>query len=323
MPRQCTFRRFVAGQAAGVVLRVALRVAAACRWPLGCAPVAGLVLPGCNIAQLAEAPLPPDAAVLPSPELNPDLVKVLKPSNDRQWEPDQAVLAYAEIDGDRVTVHNIRNCDYLTAENYIVRHYDKTFDLDRLQSVDFIVAPFKEMPLLAHTMLSFGFAGGDHLGVSVEIRKEKGEKFDTLKGFLRQYELMYVVGDERDLIGLRANHRLDDVYVYRTRASPAEARDLFLDVMRRVNKLYHQPEFYDTLTNNCTTNVRHHVNRLAPDRVPYDYRVLFPGYADHLAYDLGLLETDTTFEETRRRARVNYLAYLHRDDPEFSLKIRQ
>ena len=172
-------------------------------------------------------------------------------------------------------------------------------------------------------MLSFGFAGRDYLAVSVEIRKEQGESFGPLKGFFRQYEIMYVLGDERDLLALRTNHRLDDVYVYRARATRQQVRELFLDVIRRVNKLSVEPEFYNTLTNNCTTNIRNHINRLSADRVPYDYRVLLPGYADRLAYDLGLLQSDGSFEETKRRARVNYLAFLHRDSPNFSVRIRQ
>ncbi len=157
----------------------------------------------------------------------------------------------------------------------------------------------------------------------MEIRREQGETFGPLKGFFNQYEIMYVVGDERDLIELRTNYRLDDVYVYRARATPDQARRLFIDVMNRVNKLVYEPEFYNTLTNNCTTNIRDHINRLNPDRVPYDYRVLLPGFSDQLAYDLGLLETDASFPETRLRSRVNYLAYLYRDSPDFSVRIRQ
>ena len=137
------------------------------------------------------------------------------------------------------------------------------------------------------------------MGVSVEIRKERGEAFNPMKGLLRQYELMYVVADERELILRRVLFDLCDVYVYRTPAKPEQARALFCDVMRRVNKLADRPEFYDTLTNNCTTNIRNHINRLEPDEVPYDYRVLLPGYSDRLAYDLGLLATDRSFEETR------------------------
>lgn len=165
--------------------------------------------------------LPLDQIELPTPQINPDLVKNLQPSNDRDWSPDQAVLAYAEFLGDRVRVHNIRNCTYDSADDYVVHYYDKTFDLGKLTSVDFIAVPFPDLPGVAHTMLSFGFEDRDYLGVSVEIRKEKGEQYDAVKGFLRQYELIYNVADERDLIQKYAVHQKYDVYVYRARATPA------------------------------------------------------------------------------------------------------
>jgi len=248
---------------------------------------------------------------------------MLRPSNDRQWSPDQAVLSTADLDSDLVEVHNIRNCTYRTTDDYTVSHYDKSFKLADLDTVDFIVVPFPDMPSIAHTMLSFGFAGRDYLAVSVEIRKEKGEAYDPLKGLLRQYEIMYVVGDEHDLIGLRTNYRLNDVYVYRANATPAQARALFLDVMGRVNKLAREPEFYNTITNNCTSNIARHINDLAPGKVPYDVRVFLTGNADQLAYELGLLKTDASFEETRLHARVNELAYIHRESPDFSTQIRR
>lgn len=249
-------------------------------------------------------------------------MKVLKPSNHRDWSPDQTVLSWAEFQGRHVVVHNIRNCDYRTVDDYTVRHYDKTYDLDKLTSVDFFMVPFADTPSIAHTMLSFGFEERDYLVLSVEIRKEKGEKYSALGGFFRQYELMYVLADERDVIWKNASGWLCDVYLYRARATPAQVRALFLDVLKRVNKLHDKPEFYNTVTNNCTTNLRNHINHLVPDRVPYDYRVLLPGYSDRLAYDLGLLDTDTSFEQTRLRSRINYLAYLYYDSPDFSQKIR-
>lgn len=269
------------------------------------------------------APAPNQGAMWPTLQLNPDLIKTVKPSNDRDWSPDQAVLPRAEFYGDHVTIRNIRHIAYRTINDYDVRHYDRTFDLNKLTSVDFIVVPFNDTPGIAHTMLSFGFEDRDYVGLSVEIRKERGEKYGPLKGFFRQYELMYVLADERDLIQKNAIHWLCDVYVYRTVATPEQGRRLLVDVLNRVNKLADQPEFYDTLANNCTTNLRDHINRCFPDRVPYDYRILLPGYSDKMAYDLGLLANDRSFEELRRRARVNYQANLYRDDHEFSAKIRR
>lgn len=270
----------------------------------------------------SQSPIQQVGAQKPLPAINPDLVKWAVPSNDRQWTPDQAVLPFIEFHGNQVTVRNVRNCDYRTADDYDVHHYDKTFNLDRLESVDFIVVPFEDIPGIAHTMLSFGFGDQGHLAVSVEIRKERGEAYSPVKGFFRQYELMYVLADERDVILKQSLHYLCDVYVYRSSASRSRCRDLLLDVFQRVNKLHEEPEFYHTLSNNCTTNIRNHVNRLAPDRVPYDYRVLLPAYSDRLAFDLGLLERRGTFEETRAAAKVNYHAYLHESSPDFSKMIR-
>ncbi len=250
-------------------------------------------------------------------------LKTLVPSNDRDWATDQAVLPTAEFNGRQVTVRNIRNIRYRTIDDFDVHYYDRTFDLDRITSVDFIVVPFNDTPGIAHTMLSFGFDHRDYIGLSVEIRKERGEKYSPIKGFFRQYELMYVLADERDLILKNCLQWRANVYIYRTKAGPDQARKLFVDVLNRVNELAAEPEFYDTLTNNCTTNIRNHINRCFPDRVPYDYRVLLPGYSAELAYDLGLLDTELSFAETQRRARVNYAAYLYRDEPDFSVKIRQ
>lgn len=268
----------------------------------------------------------------PSARLAPLLLATILPSaagcqtlaalDRRPWSPDQQVLSTAEIGPQSITVHNIRNCTYRTTSDYTVNYYDRTIDRAAIQSVDFVVVPFAEAPSLAHTMLSFGLDDGTHIAVSVEIRKHQGESYSPLLALLPLYQLMYVVGDERDLIALRTNYRHDGVYVYRTRATPAQAQSLFVNVLRRVNKLAAAPEYYNTLTNNCTTNIRRHVNELLPGEVRYDYRILLPGYSDRLAYDLGLLDTNVSFEETRRRARVNYLANRYRNASDFSARIR-
>jgi hypothetical protein len=247
----------------------------------------------------------------------------LQASNQRNWAADHEQLASAEFRDNHVEIHNIRNCEYTTAEDYVLRYYDKTFDLDKVRSVDFIIVPFADMPQIAHVMLSFGFENDEFVCVSVEIRREKGEKYSPLAGFLRQYELMYVIGDERDLIQLRTIHRLDDVYVYRTRARPEQARMLLVDMLERANKLNHEPEFYNTATNNCTTNVVNHINKLWPNRIAYNVQLVLPGYSDRMAYALGLLDSSKSFEETRAAARVNPLAYVHRNSPRFSAMIRE
>lgn len=252
-----------------------------------------------------------------------ELSRAAMPSNHRNWVPAQAVLPYSERQGRQLTVHNVRNCLHLGPEDYIVRHDDRTYDLDRLEGIDFIVVPFKDAPSLAHTMLSFDFRDQGSLACSVEVRLEDGETYSPVKGALRQYELMYVLADERDVIGLRAKHREDKVYVYATRATPEQSRAILLDVMARVNKLSVEPEFYDTFTNNCTTNLVTHINRVAPGRIPANLGVVLPGYADQWAFELGLLQPRGSFAETRKRAEVSGLASRYVESPDFSDRIRR
>jgi hypothetical protein len=249
------------------------------------------------------------------------------PSNVRSWADDQAVLPYAEFLGNEIVVHNVRNCRYLDDEAFIVQHEDRTYDLSRLQAVDFFMVPFENMPRLAHTMLSFEFATPDgppqYLCASIEIRKEQGETYAAWKGSARQYELMYVLADERDVVQVRTNHRGEDVYRYRTTATPDQARLLLVDVLARANQLAARPEFYDTVSNNCTTNLVDHINRIKPNRVTYDYRVLLPGYSDKLAYDEGLIVPYGTFEETKLAAYVSGKALAAADREDFSQAIRR
>ena len=250
------------------------------------------------------------------------LVILVRPSNDRDWNADQARVATAEINGDRVRVHNVRHVHYRTTEDFDVQWQERTYDLAQLESVWFIVEPFADWRGPAHTFLSFGFAGGDYVAISVEIRKERGESFSPLLGVLRQYELAYVIGDERDLIGLRANHRKDDVYLYPVRTTSARIRTLFVAMIERANAVAAEPEFYNTLGNNCTSNIVDHINVLVPDRIPFSYKTFLPAYADDLAFDLGLIDTDLPRDQFRMPHRINDLAAQHADSAEFSAAIR-
>lgn len=244
-----------------------------------------------------------------------------RPSNARDWAPDQRVLPVAQFEGDLVTIRNIRDFDYQAVDRYTARWYDKTFDLRKLDSAWFVVEPFGGAGA-AHTFVSFGFGGDEFVAISVEIRKEKGEAFSPLKGMLRQYEIMYVVGDERDLIKLRTNFRKDTVYLYPMRTSPERMRAMFVDMLRRANELARRPEWYNTITNTCTTNLVRHVNHLVPGRVPLNPAVFLPAYSDRLAYKLGLIDTTLPFEEARRHFQINERAMQYGNDPDFSRKIR-
>jgi len=251
-----------------------------------------------------------------------------KPSNSRAWTKDQTQLPFADIDGDLITIHNIRNNAYRTTDDFDVVTYDKTVDLKHIERVDYIVEPFSNWGGPAHTFLTFGFAGAtntEYLALSVEIRKEQGESFSPWKGLLRQYEIMYVAGDERDLIGLRTNYRHDNVYLYPIRTTKERIRALFLSMIERMNTLYEHPEFYNTLTSTCTTNIQKHVNEIFPGRVPLSYKILLPGYSDELAYTLGLIDApeNISIEDLRTRFRINEKAERFADDPLFSQKIRE
>lgn len=252
------------------------------------------------------------------------LVGKFKPSNDRPWAPEMATLPYVIASPGRptMTIKNIRNSKYVTAEEYIVQYYDRTIDISDVQSADYIVAPFNGAAALAHTMISFGLTDGSFIVASVEVRKERGEDYSAVQGLGPKFELMYVVGDEKDLIRIRTGHRDTAVYVYPTVATPAHAQALFVDIMTRVNKLAVDPEFYNTLTNNCTTNLKTHVNRIAGGRLKYDWRVLLPAHSAKYAYDLGLLDNSIPFEDLQSLSLVNDLADRYYDAPDFSSKIR-
>lgn len=251
------------------------------------------------------------------------LCLAVRPSNDRPWSSDQALLPFAEFRGPLVSVHNIRNFRYASETRSTPAWYDRSFDLRRLESVWFFVEPFGSFGGAAHTFVSFGFDGDDFVAISVEIRKERGESFSAFGGLLRQYELMYVVGDERDLVELRTNLRRDTVYAYPVRTTRERMRQMFVDMLARANALRSRPEFYNTLTNTCTTNLVRHVNLIAPDRIPFRAAVLFPGYSDRLAYDLGLIDTNLPFEQARARYRINDRALQFADAPDFSRRIRE
>jgi hypothetical protein len=248
----------------------------------------------------------------------------VRPSNDRDWTAENAVLPAVEFRGDSVRVRNVRNNVYQTADRFTVHYEDRAYDLRELESAWFVVEPFaQDWRGPAHTLVSFGFRDGRYLAVSVEIRKEKGESYSPVKGLLKRFEITYVVADERDVIGLRANYRKDPVHLYPIRAEQAQIRSMLVDMLTRANELRAEPEFYNTLTNTCTTNLVRHVNRIAPRKVPFSYKVLLPGYSDRLAYDIGLIDTDLPFEEARERFHINARAARYADAPDFSQRIRQ
>ena len=247
----------------------------------------------------------------------------IKPSNNRNWNDDQTALPYAEFVDDRVHVHNVRNFIYSSTDKYIKNYYSKTYDLTKIKNLYYIVEPFSEWDGAAHTFFSFEFEDDTFVSISVEIRKEKGESFSALKGILKQYEIMYVVGDEKDLVKLRSNFRKDDVFMYPVDTSKQKIKKLFVNMLTEANELKKKPKFYNTLTNTCTTNIVKHANIVSPNKIPFDYRILAPGYSDRFAYELGLIKKHGTFEETRAYYKINELAEKFANDDNFSRLIRK
>lgn len=245
----------------------------------------------------------------------------IPPSNSRNWQPDVAVLPWADITGNRVIIHNIRNCDYRTETDYTARYYDKTVDLASMHSVDFYQV-YWGSPLICHTMLSFGFEGGGYVCFSIETRKEVGEEYSALKGFFKQYELTYIIGDERDLVGLRTNYRGEDVYLYHLNAPLAMARQVFLDYLGEINRLKDQPEWYNALTSNCTTNIRGHTAPYNPN-ARLDWRIIVNGYIDELLYGQGLLDHSLPLPELKKLSHINERARRADTAPDFSQLIRR
>jgi Domain of unknown function (DUF4105) len=246
----------------------------------------------------------------------------IEPSNEREWQADIAVLPYATLDGDLVTLHNVRNFDYRTEQDFAPRYDDRTFDLRKLDAVD-LIAVYWAGDAIAHIMVSFGFEG-EHVAFSIETRKEKGEAYSSLAGFFRRYELIYVVGDERDLIRVRTSYRRpqEQVYLYRTRARPENARRLFLEYVGKINQLKEQPEFYNTLTTNCTTDVWYLVRALTGE-LPLDWRVLLSGHFPEYVYDLGGLDTRLPFPELKAQSLINDKAHAADGARDFSARIRE
>jgi hypothetical protein len=248
----------------------------------------------------------------------------LEPRNDRDWVAENALLPYATVEGDFATVHQIRNFAYRTETDFKPAYYDKRFDLRKIEGVD-VVATYWMGPAIAHIFLSFAFEGGEHLAVSIETRREKGEGYSTVKGFFRQYELYYVVADERDVIRLRTNVRQDppeQVYVYRVKAGKDKVRRMFQDYLDAINALQRHPRFYNSLTTNCTTTIWQH-SLIEPEHLSLDWRILASGYLPQYLYEQGRLEDGgLPFAELQKRAFVNPRAQAVAGDDDFSARIR-
>lgn len=230
----------------------------------------------------------------------------IPPSHDRPWRPEVAVMPQAIIDGDRVTIKNFRNFEYRSRNDFTVRYEDRTYDLSHLTGLDFYVSYWAEGPV-GHTFVSFIFDNAPPLSISIETRPEIGEGFAPIASMFKQFELIYVVGDERDLVGVRTNYRNETVYLYQLNTSAADARRLLMVYLERVNELYQRPEFYHLLTNSCTINIIRYANAAGREG-NFNFRHLLNGFIDSYLYHSGRVDTSLPFEELRRLSLINSAA---------------
>jgi hypothetical protein len=242
-------------------------------------------------------------------------------TGEGDWAPEYSRMPVAEIDGNRVTMRSVRDFAYQTETDFEQRWYDATYDLGELETLDFVKVHWDGLVNIAHTMLSFGFADGRYLTVSAETRRREGQEWSSVAGFFKQYELTYVWGDERDLIRLRTNYRGEEVYLYRTNTPRKDVRALFLDILERTNSLAAEPEFYNTITDNCTTSLATHIRKIRGRR-RWDPRLLLNGHTDEMALETGWITSDLPLEEMRDAHHVNRHVRDVADPTHFSEMIR-
>jgi hypothetical protein len=246
----------------------------------------------------------------------------IKPTEDRAWQPDVARRAWADIHGDEITLHNVRNCEYRTETDYTPQWETRVIHLSELTGVDLAIT-YWGSPWIAHPIASFQFADSLPIAISIETRKAVGQSYSALRGFYRQYELIYIPADERDVIRLRTNYRDERVYLYHITASPERARAIFLEYLKHLNQLHDRSEFYNAITDNCTTNIR--AANIAAEHgksPPWNWRVLLNGKGDELLYERGFIDRSLPFDELKARSLINPRAKAAGSSPNFSELIR-
>jgi hypothetical protein len=249
------------------------------------------------------------------------LARFRTPSNDRDWIASQTVLPRVTISGDLVEIRNVREFVYRTEHDFDARYATRVYDLRKLDSVSYAVSRFSAFPGMAHSFLTFGF-GEEYVAISVEARREQGESYGPLRGLVREYELLYVIGAESDVIGLRTNVWKEGVSLYPIRATPEKMRAAFLRMVAAAEKLAREPAFYNTLTNSCISNVIAHVNAVVPESIPFGIGSVLPGFSERIAYERNWIDTDLPFERIEGAFRIDRLAQNHGLGPGFSKAIR-
>ncbi len=248
---------------------------------------------------------------------------LLSPSNERDWADDVSEMTHGEVNGSQVVLHNVRNFDWRTPSDYTARWETREYNLDQLNSVDMILS-YWAGPAIAHTLVSFGFDDGRYVVFSVEVRKQRHEKFSELGGFFKRFELSLVAADERDIVRVRTNvrdHPPEQASLYRVALAPEAQRSLFLAYVNEANQLRQKPRFYHTLTANCTTLIWHMMKRIMPG-LPMDYRLLLSGYLPGYVYDVGGLDSRFSLSELQAMADITERARATNTQDDFSAAIR-
>ncbi|NNG04060.1 MAG: DUF4105 domain-containing protein [Inquilinus sp.] len=234
------------------------------------------------------------------------LLLLRAPTHDKDWAREHALLPSVAFDGDMATVRNVRKFRYRGDGTIAAAVYeDRAYDLSRLTSVWYGITHFSKFDGLAHTFLSFGFADGAYLALSIEARRTGGETYSPARGLFRNYELIYVLGDERDVIGLRSHVQGHRVQLYPIRIAPELGAELLRAMLIEADEINRRPRFYNTLIDNCTTGIAKHATPMPAWRRVFDYRIVFPGFSDRLVHNLGLLEPGVSLDEARRRATID------------------
>lgn len=245
---------------------------------------------------------------------------MILPTHEREWRPEVAVMPSVQVEGDRVRLSGVRDFEYFSRDDFVPRYTQREVRLSKLTGIDLYISYWMRGPI-GHTFLSFLFEDADPISVSIEARPERHEGYAPVASLFKQFELIYVVGEERDIVGVRTNHRGEDVYRYRIVMTPQSARELFMVYAERINELAAHAEFYHLLSNNCTINVVRYARAVgAPTR--FDFRHYLNGLIDGYLYQMQRLDTSLPFQELRRRAHINAVAQAAGGAPDSPQRIR-
>lgn len=230
---------------------------------------------------------------------------IFKPSHDRAWEAGHEALPYISFSGATTTITNFRHFDWSGPFTAKQNYETKVFSIEDIQSVSVLISHFSEHEGLAHIFLSFELATSTPIVISLETRREVGEKFSPLLGILRQFEIIYVVGDERDLVGVRTNYRDERVYLYPTKATPLEAQQLFRNLASNINTVFAEPQMYNTLTRNCTNEITRQVEKMSNLSFPLTWKTILPGHFDEVLYEMDIIDNTMSFADTKQSHLIN------------------